>query len=396
MQPSKTHSFIRFARSWDLDNDTWFILGQCKSLISSIWRTPIMPRYRDEIYSVSLIKGAQATTAIEGNTLSEDEVRQINEGKSLKKESKQYMEQEVKNVLEALNILRNQIVSNESIQLLTPHLIRKFHEMIGRDLGDNFEAIPGQFRRNEVTVGSVYRAPSYTEVDQLMDSFCIWSKSEFHYEQGQNFSTAIIQAIVTHVYIAWIHPFGDGNGRTARLIEFYLLLRAGVPDIAAHVLSNFYNETRSEYYRQLTISSKNGGDLTSFVKYAINGFKDGLKVILEKVNLNQLEIAWRNYVHEVMSSEDAPKTPKVKKRQLSLILSMKLEIDYTETGLLKVNDAIAVEYSGRSRKTFNRDLQSLLAMGLLSESEAGYRANTAILQGIMAKARDHKSESAQF
>jgi len=41
-----------------------------------------------------------------------------------------------------------------------------------------------------------------------------------------------------------IHPFGDSNGRTARLIEFYILLRAGLPDMVSHILSNHYNDTR--------------------------------------------------------------------------------------------------------------------------------------------------------
>ena len=67
----------------------------------------------------------------------------------------------------------------------------------------------------------------------------------------QSFQDPVIQAIVAHVYIAMIHPFGDGNGRTARLIEFYILLRAGLPDMASHILSNHYNDTRQEYYRRL-------------------------------------------------------------------------------------------------------------------------------------------------
>ncbi|NJN71060.1 MAG: hypothetical protein HC801_12855, partial [Nitrospira sp.] len=85
----------------------------------------------------------------------------------------------------------------------------------------------------------------------LFDRFCEWLKKEFCFDSGsQSFEDAVIQAIVTHVYLEWIHPFGDGNGRTGRLLEFYILLRAGNPDISSHILSNFYNETRAEYYRQ--------------------------------------------------------------------------------------------------------------------------------------------------
>ena len=71
----------------------------------------------------------------------------------------------------------------------------------------------------------------------------------------------ILSAILAHLYLAWIHPFGDGNGRSARLLEFGVLLTGRVPTVAAHLLANFYNDTRSEYYRQLRIASESGGDV---------------------------------------------------------------------------------------------------------------------------------------
>jgi Fic family protein len=61
---------------------------------------------------------------------------------------------------------------------------------------------------------------------------------------------ALMKAILTHLYIAWIHPFGDGNGRTARLAELQILLAAGMPMPASHLLSNHYNTTRTDLYRQ--------------------------------------------------------------------------------------------------------------------------------------------------
>jgi len=134
-----------------------------------------------------------ATTAIEGNTLTEEEIESIQAGKSLSI-SKQYMETEVKNVLDALNDLRNKIVFKGEFQLITPELIKDFHRKIGQNLGNNFEAIPGEFRKNNVAVGNIYRAPNSSEVESLMKKFCEWSRIEFHFEKNQNFSTAIIQA----------------------------------------------------------------------------------------------------------------------------------------------------------------------------------------------------------
>ncbi|CED92167.1 Fido domain [Actinomyces succiniciruminis] len=59
---------------------------------------------------------------------------------------------------------------------------------------------------------------------------------------------AFILATLAHLHLTWIHPFGDGNGRMSRLLEFELLIRAGVPVPAAHLLSDHYNKTRDMYY----------------------------------------------------------------------------------------------------------------------------------------------------
>ena len=64
-----------------------------------------------------------------------------------------------------------------------------------------------------------------------------WLPQEFGFaaNQQQTFLVdAVVQAIVTHVYLEWIHPFGDGNGRTGRLLEFYILLRWGIRHRVPH------------------------------------------------------------------------------------------------------------------------------------------------------------------
>lgn len=383
MSAPQSHPFISFQEHWTVHPDTWFRLGQCKAIIAAISSTPLMPQFRDEIYGVNLIKGAQATTAIEGNTLSEEEIRLVQAGKHLP-DSRRYMEQEVRNVLQALNILRDEIVSGQD-NLVTCDLLRRFHRMIGKDLGEHFQAVPGHFRSHDVTVGNVYRPPPGDLVQGLAERFCEWSREQFHYERGQAFSTAILQAIVSHVYVAWIHPFGDGNGRTARLLEFYLLLRAGVPDIAAHILSNFYNETRVEYYRQLAMLRS--GDLTGFIAYAVEGFKDGLQHVLDRVHENQLTIAWRDHVREIFQRSSSKHTA-VSKRQMSLVLSMDLHRTYLLMELAIINEPLKIQYSGLSSRTLDRDIKTLLEMGLLIRPEAGqYQANTAPLRGSMAQAR---------
>ncbi|HQG32611.1 MAG TPA: Fic family protein, partial [Deltaproteobacteria bacterium] len=299
----ETHPHIIFEDNWTLEKDVIFMLGQCEAIISTISEIPLPPKERQWLLLVSLRKGAQATTAIEGNTLTEEEIARIDEGESLPP-SREYLEIEVKNIIEALNAIREDVILNDKSVVITPELIKSFHRYVGKNLGDHVQAIPGQFRQNNVVVGT-YRPPEYSSVNALVQRLCEWMRETFHYEEGNtNFIEQVVQAIVFHVYIAWIHPFGDGNGRTARLVEFYILLRAGLPDIASHILSNFYNDTREEYYRQLSLAGREG-DLTKFIRYAVQGFRDGLAEALSIFQNSVLQTAWKNYIYDALDSKKA-------------------------------------------------------------------------------------------
>src|SRR5207245_11413308 len=87
---------------------------------------------------------------------------------------------------------------------------------------------------------------------------------------------AILKAIIGHLYIEWIHAFGDGNGRTGRLLEVQILLFSGVSAPACQLLSNHYNQTRKTYLAQLRAASESGGNITPFIDYDSKCFPAGL------------------------------------------------------------------------------------------------------------------------
>ena len=164
-------------------------------------------------------------------------VRLLQEGKSTIPPSRKYLEQEVKNVLDALNTILADVVERNAIASVTPEMIKAFNKQVGHDLGDAFESVPGQFREHEVVVGA-YRPPDHRDVTPLVEKMCEWLRREFGFSEdaAPDFYTGVIEAIVAHVYLVWIHPFGDGNGRSARLSEAGYGL-CGSLRIAAAVLS---------------------------------------------------------------------------------------------------------------------------------------------------------------
>jgi Fic family protein len=342
--------------------------------------TPIRPDYRQKLLMVALARGAQATTAIEGNTLSESEVDAVQAGKSLPA-SKEYLEKEVRNVLTAFNAILDELIRKKSENLISPDLIRRFHRMVGDGLGDAFAADPGLFRKKNVTVGN-YRPPSFEEVPALVESLCEWLDREFHFRTTQSFEEAMVEAIVAHLYIEWIHPFADGNGRTGRLLEFYILMRAGVPNVASHLLSNYYNATREEYYRRIEEATA-ANDLSAFIAYAARGLRDGLKEVFEKIQEGLFRVAWENYIHDrVGTLRENGKSDATIRRLRILALAMPLDAVASPGQVPSLSAKVAAEYARKSRPTLARDLAALVELGLVLRSEKGYRGNMDSLRSL--------------
>jgi len=376
-----TLEHISFRVSWKLNEKSINLLGQCYAYINSMVNIPIQPDHHWQLLTLSLNRGALATTAIEGNTLTEDELAEILNGKDLAP-SKKYQQQEVKNIIDAFNTILNELINKKSPEIVSVELIKRFNEMVGRDIGENFNGNPGQFRRRNVTVGA-YRPPSFEMVEEMVKNLCDWLLKEFHYGQGQTFNEAVIQAIVTHVYIAWIHPFLDGNGRTARLLEFYLLMRAGIPNIASHVLSNHYNDTRTDYYRQLQNASETG-ELSSFIEYALGGFCDGLENIIKNINKEQIEITWKNYVYnEIEKIQDDGKSVKTLKRIKQLAYYIPADRFYSISEIKILHHKIADEYMSLNEITLRRDLELLAEKGLLKTEKNKFCANYGLLSNFL-------------
>jgi Fic family protein len=380
-----TYEHLTFSPAWDKGEDISNLLGQCYAYIQAIVKTPIRPDYWQELLTLALNKGAQATTAIEGNTLSDDEILAIQRGEKLPP-SKGYLQKEVENILSAFNTIKDELMADHTRPLISVDLIKRFHAMVGKDIGEAFNASPGSFRRNNVVVGQ-YRPPSFERVEGLVKKLCDWLAKEFHYAAGQNFDETVIQAIVTHIYIAWIHPFGDGNGRTARLLEFYLLLRAGVPVIASHILSNHYNETRNEYYRRLQQTVETG-DLTKFITYALVGFRDGIEGILGIIHTSQIEMTWRNYVHDKIeeAGKAQNKNEKILRRIRQLAYYIPGDKYYSVSEIRIIHPNITKEYKQLSGLTLSRDIALIQELNLIVEEKRKYRANMDILRAFMPPA----------
>ncbi len=375
MKYLQTHPWITF--ELDLRRAPvrlWTLLGDACAKCEFISGIPLMPETAEMLNLVSLERGARATTAIEGNTLSQEEVSKLARGGLRLPPSREYLGTEVRNILDIFNEMtgadRPLPLDVESVKYLNGRILR--------DLELDDDTVPGEIRAHEVGVAGNRGAPA-RDCEYLLGRLCKWL-AEMDFELGHsNFALPVVKAVAAHLYLAWIHPFGDGNGRVARLVEYQILLNAGVPYSATHLLSNHYNETRSEYYRRLDRASKDTGGVMGFLVYALQGFADGLKDHIDTIKEQMRQDMWTNYVQ--MKFRDRSGRADTRRRHLVLDLSER-------DGLVRRGDVrlltprLAEAYAGKTEKTITRDLNELSGMGLIVRTRQGILANKRLIQGF--------------
>ncbi|HEX5496909.1 MAG TPA: Fic family protein [Mycobacteriales bacterium] len=357
----RTHPWISFALDLrSLDHLTWMRLGEAVSKCEHIEGVPLRPAIAEDLNEIFLTKGVHATTQIEGNTLSEEQVRRRVRHDLPLPPSQEYLGREVDNIVEACNGVVEEVRSRVPLEI-TPDRITRFNALVLRDLPLNEGVRPGTTRQDSVLVGSDYRGAPAEDCEYLLDRLCRWlTEMRSAADDRMRKPVAILSAIMAHLYLAWIHPFGDGNGRTARLMEFQILVQSGIPLPSAHLLSDFYNQTRSEYYRQLALSSREPYRVERFIGYALEGFVDGLRSQIDRIRAQQMDVTWENYVHSAFHDR---KTAAAHRQRL-LALSLPPNTLTPLADIPTLTPLLAAEYAGSTRKMVTRDVNTLWRMKL--------------------------------
>ena len=375
----KTHPWLTFQIDLRfIEYETWIALGEAQSKCEHISGVPLRPDVAQQLHMVYLAKGVLATTAIEGNTLTESEVIKHLEGKLELPPSKKYLSKEIDNIIVACDKIATDILIRDKAEI-SVEKIKNYNKSILDGLSLNESIVPGQVRTYSVGVGR-YRAAPAEDCEYLLQELCSWL-NEFQIPENNRITFGILKAIIAHIYFVWIHPFGDGNGRTARLIEFQILLEAGIPTPAAHLLSNFYNQTRTEYYRQLDKTTKMEGNISDFIIYASTGFVDQLKEQVDIIRLQQWDIVWRNYVHEMF--KDQTTDAAVRQRHLALDLSFTTDESIYISKIPEISTRMAAAYAKKTRKTMVRDVNKLISMGLVERTKDGVRAKREVILAFL-------------
>jgi len=243
-------------------------LGEAVSRCEYLAGAPLEPEAERKLYTACLVKGALATVGVEGKTVEEDQIRRYLGTDLELPPPGAFPEQKINNIVEACESIAA-LVTPGSCSPLSPDDIRHYNGEVLKNLEYGEDVVPGELRRHSVLVGIARSVPA-RDCEDLLREFCDWING-LEFPVGLEKPYSILAAIAAHLYLVWIHPFGDGNGRTARLVEYRFLLEAGFNPPTAQLLSIYYCLTRTEYYRQLDRANRSGSQMSDFFNYAVRG-----------------------------------------------------------------------------------------------------------------------------
>jgi Fic family protein len=313
----------------------------------------IPPEDKNRYLISSIMEEAIASSQLEGAVTTRKVAREMLEQN---RKPKNKSEQMILNNYQAMKW----VVENKDI-ILTPEKLLEIHLKITNTTLDDAED-EGKFRDNDdVKVMDenneiFYIPPSYIHLKKLIQEFCDFANDK---EMEGEFIHPITKGIILHFLIGYIHPFIDGNGRTARTIFYWYLIKKGYWLVEYMSISRIILKAKSQYARAYLHTEYDENDLTYFVIYNIKA----MSVALEDL---------KKYIH---------KKTLEKRRMLSLLK----ETNFNERQLVVVKDILndrdkyfsVKQIESRfnvSNQTARNDLTGLVKKGVLVERVSGKKS----------------------
>jgi Fic family protein len=347
-------------------------LLQANILHATVKDLPILPDLAARLEEEIIRRSIFGTAAIEGNPLKEEEVAKIISEPD-KRESLEGADKEIRNLKTAYDYLAEIKISAESAFMLEEDQIRHVHSMITRDIIHEQNA-PGQYRNHRVKVGDsshggVYTPPHiHEDIQNLTREFILWINSP-----EVTTLDPIIRAALAHYHFGLIHPFGDGNGRTARLIEAMLIKSSGFTFVPV-MLSNYYYKHVDDYFWAFSITRKNKEhDVTHFLEFVLKRVAESLTEIKDRIIYFIRKFTLREYYMFLR------KEMRLNRRRHDLLMIL-----LDESGPFSFDDLFTISsfrvlYKTVSQRTAKRDLKALCDQKLLNCKKDEYSLNLRVL-----------------
>lgn len=339
-------------------------------------KTPSLSLIIDQIQEKVLASSIYSTNTIEGGQFTEQETADIlkQDPKTIQKSE----ERRLTNLREAIDWIKQ-----SSSKQLSPTRGQPFelstmfhlHTLVSRDLDDQHNPA-GKLRNNQPTQktivgneshGGTYRPPKCVEdIEYLIQAWVEWLNSPHIINQP-----AVARACLAHYYFELIHPFWDGNGRTGRLIEMFILEQSGYR-FSSSGIWKYYQVNIHEYFALFNhcrkqAAKKEPKSNQPFIDFVLKGMFETIEYLHDESNKLIEFLLYQTALNNAKFSK------KISDRQFNLIHNVMRAVGENKKFLSKAElyrlPQIQALYHSKVERTFYRDMEKLIDLNFLSEQD---------------------------
>lgn len=280
----------KFEPKYEITNSIANNLIQIERVKEGIKNLPINPKLLTSLRETAKMTTIHYSTQIEGNRLSQEEVYNVlkNPNKVISNTGRIRDEKEIKGYYIALDYIEKLIKEKATI---TEKHIKQLHALV--EGGGSKKVKPTEYREGQNVImdslsgNIVYMPPEAKDVPLLMKEFVNWINTT-------NDIPVPIKAGIIHYQFVTIHPYFDGNGRTARLLTTLALHKEGYDLKGIYSLEEYYAKDLQGYYDAITIGKSHNyylgraeSDITKWIEYFVNGMTIAFNSVYKKAEENK-------------------------------------------------------------------------------------------------------------
>jgi Fic family protein len=329
-------------------------LTEAKAAVLSLSSMPFQRSWADALQEMELKREVAGTSKIEGADFTENEFEEAVAGQV----AASRLTRSQKQARAAINTYR-WLSKLPRDYPFSEDLIHQVHRRIVTGCDDDHCA-PGTLRGGDenVTFGRPRHrgADGGAECSSIFKRLCEAVTREFRDHDG------LIQALALHYHLGAIHPYQDGNGRTARALEALLLSRADLKDTLFISMSNYYYDEKDAYLSTLSQVATNNHDLTPFLKFGLRGIAAQSHRLLREIRRHVSRSLFRDVMAQMYGRLQSTRKRALARRQLAILEAL-LHRD-KPVNLEDLQRELQSDYSPlrATTKAFIRDINHLLKL----------------------------------
>ena len=327
-------------------------LIEAKSMVMSLRTIPYQRSWVDALQQMELKREIAGTSRIEGAEFTERELEA-----AMEQSHEELLTRSQRQVQAALRAYR-WIATIPDDRPLDQDVICEIHRLVVTGADDD-HCPPGTTRTRDQNVH--FGVPRHRGVEGGAECSAAFARFAQALQREYGEHDPIVQALAAHYHLAAMHPFLDGNGRTARALEALMLQRAGLRDTSFISMSNYYYDEKNAYLAALANVRRWQHDLTEFLIFALRGIAVQAKRILREIQHNVSKELFRNLMYDLFHRLRTPRKRVIAERQID-ILKVLLDVEWMDLEKLIHRTHGHYKSLKEPRTAVIRDLNNLIGL----------------------------------